>query len=208
MKNLNTVLLVILSFMVACDDEDVEPVNGDQAENEIRMSNTSFLPANLELSAGSTVLWVNTSEVDHTVTSSDGLFNEYLEPGGQFEYVFTQPGTYDYVCTLHPGMTGTITIPNGNDEDENGVSEANEIGMSSTSFLPGTLTVRQGTTVSWLNNSTVDHTVTSNTGLFDEYLEPGAGFEYAFTETGTYNYVCSLHPGMAGIVIVEPAGDN
>jgi plastocyanin len=61
--------------------------------------------------------------------------------------------------------------------------------------------------VSWLNNSTVDHTVTSNTALFDEYLEPGSRFEYTFTEEGNYSYECKLHPGMTGTIIVEPAGE-
>jgi plastocyanin len=209
MRNLNGIFLVILGFMVACDadDDDIQPVNGDQAENEIRMSNTSFLPVNLELSAGSIVIWANNSDVDHTVTSNDGLFDEYLETGDQFEYTFADPGTYNYVCKLHQGMTGTITILSENDEEGNGSTEVNEIGMSSTSFLPETLTVSSGTTVSWLNNSTVDHTVTSNTALFDEYLEPDGRFEYTFTEAGTYNYVCNLHPGMTGTIIVEPAGE-
>ncbi len=79
----------------------------------------------------------------------------------------------------------------------------NEVGMTASTFQPASLTVSAGTTVRWINDSSVAHTVTSNDGLFDETLQPGQDFSYTFDDTGSYNYVCTLHPGMNGVIIVE-----
>jgi plastocyanin len=98
---------LMLGLLVACSDDDD---NDLQPANEVWMSDTSFLPATLTVSAGTTVRWVNTSSIDHTVTSNDGLFDEFLEPDGVFTFVFNTPGTYAYVCVLHPGMDGTIIV--------------------------------------------------------------------------------------------------
>ena len=70
-------------------------------------------------------------------------------------------------------------------------------------FSPNVVLVPVGTTVRWTNNGAVDHTVTSNTGVFGSgTLGPGASFEYRFDVTGTYPYHCTFHPGMTGTVIV------
>ena len=100
-------LAVLLMVFVACsdDDNDAEP-----GIHEITMTANTFVPAELTVSAGSTVTWENTSSVLHTVTSEDGLFDEELPPDATFSFVFDVPGTYDYVCTLHPGMEGTIIV--------------------------------------------------------------------------------------------------
>jgi plastocyanin len=72
-------------------------------------------------------------------------------------------------------------------------------------FAPNVIIIPVGTTVRWTNGSAVnDHTVTSNTGLFDSgTLDPGVSFEYRFDAPGTYPYYCALHSGMTGKVIVS-----
>jgi plastocyanin len=67
-----------------------------------------------------------------------------------------------------------------------------------------------GATVRWTNLGYDYHTVTSDTGLFkshtlrDAETEPiNASFSYTFTEPGTFNYYCSIHSEMTGMVIVE-----
>ncbi len=107
MKNLVWIPVMILGLLVACsDDED----NDVQPANEVWMSDTSFLPANLIVPVGTTVRWVNTSSIAHTVTSSKDLFDEHLEADGDFSYTFTETGTFNYVCIYHPGMIGKITV--------------------------------------------------------------------------------------------------
>jgi plastocyanin len=73
------------------------------------------------------------------------------------------------------------------------------------SFNPSILTVKVGTTVTWTNKDPDTHDVTSDPrGLFSQQL-PGSGgtFSYTFTTAGTYNYVCTLHTGMSGSIVVK-----
>ncbi len=71
-------------------------------------------------------------------------------------------------------------------------------------FVPKTVTVPVGTTVTWTNqdNRRPYHMITSNDGLFSKQLEYGESFSYAFTELGRFTYRCDLYD-MAGVVIVE-----
>ncbi len=71
------------------------------------------------------------------------------------------------------------------------------------SFQPGTLTVAAGTTVTWTNDGSVPHTVTSNERTFDSGdIAPGGSFSYTFDQPGSYSYHCSLHPSMQGQIEV------
>ena len=76
--------------------------------------------------------------------------------------------------------------------------------MSATEpFSPGNLSVPAGTTVRWYNGDQVQHTVTSDTGVFaSPSLTPGAWFSFTFTQKGTLPYHCAPHPNMTGIIVV------
>lgn len=69
-------------------------------------------------------------------------------------------------------------------------------------FIPRTITVPAGSTVTWSNKNNVTHTVVSNEGLFNEKLWPGDSFSYNFTSRGTYTYHCDLFD-MVGMVYVK-----
>ncbi|MBI4789024.1 MAG: LysM peptidoglycan-binding domain-containing protein [Chloroflexi bacterium] len=77
-------------------------------------------------------------------------------------------------------------------------------------FAPNPMTIRQGSTVTWLNIDTVQHTVTSGTpgvpsGLFDSgTLNQSQWFSYTFTSTGTFPYYCRNHSAMTGTITVIP----
>jgi len=79
---------------------------------------------------------------------------------------------------------------------------------SGSCFLPADVTVGIGDTVTWTNDSSVIHTVTSGNpdgpdGSFDSsIIMAGGTFSYTFTEAGQYEYFCSIHPWMQGIVTV------
>ncbi len=104
--NLIWIAILMLGLMVACDNDNDDA----QPANEVRMDDNTFLPDELTVNSGTEVRWVNTDDVDHTVTSLDGLFDEYLEPGDEFTYTFIDSGTYPYVCTIHAGMEGVINV--------------------------------------------------------------------------------------------------
>ena len=71
-----------------------------------------FTPANFTVKVGVAVTWVNHDGTAHTVTSKgSNLFDSgNVRTGELYKYTFTQPGTYQYYCTLHPWMTGTIIV--------------------------------------------------------------------------------------------------
>src|SRR6516164_3560375 len=67
------------------------------------------------------------------------------------------------------------------------------------------LTVKVGTTVTWRNEDDIPHTVTSTTQLFkSKALDTDDSFSFTFTEPGTYEHFCSLHPRMTATIVVEP----
>ena len=71
-------------------------------------------------------------------------------------------------------------------------------------FSPATFTVAAGATVSWFNGDNMQHSVTSDAGLFDSgLLSPGARWSYTFTQPGTYAYHCTPHPWMKGTILVR-----
>jgi plastocyanin len=83
--------------------------------------------------------------------------------------------------------------------------EAAQVEIRAHAFSAPTVTVKAGTTVTWINHDDDTHTVTST---LDTFRSPGLDtdetFSYTFTTPGTYEYYCSLHPLMTGTVIVTP----
>jgi plastocyanin len=73
-------------------------------------------------------------------------------------------------------------------------------------FSPIVIQVRAGTTVTWTNRDTDNHTVTFMPAMMmsGTILVPGGSFSYAFSSPGTYNYLCMYHQGMIGRVMVTP----
>ncbi len=76
-----------------------------------------YIPLNLEVDKGTTVVWVNDDAVLHTVQSIDeqgniiGMFNSApLKTGERFAYNFDEEGTYHYYCSLHPWRIGQVTV--------------------------------------------------------------------------------------------------
>jgi plastocyanin len=71
-------------------------------------------------------------------------------------------------------------------------------------FGPEALTVGVGTTVTWINQDDIPHTVVANDKAFkSKVLDSDERFSFTFTKPGEYGYFCSLHPHMTGKVIVK-----
>ncbi len=80
------------------------------------------------------------------------------------------------------------------------------VSISNFSFQPQSLQVKVGSTVTWTNNDSTAHTVTSDTGVFDSgTLAVGSTFAFTFTQPGTYTYHCNIHPSMTGTIVVVPS---
>lgn len=94
-----------------------EPVD-TQGPNDVWMNAGSFNVSNLNIEAGTTVTWTNTSDVNHTVTSgtrgdadAGELFDSgSIAPGGTFSFTFENAGSYAYFCAFHSGMDAEVTV--------------------------------------------------------------------------------------------------
>ncbi|HEX4559161.1 MAG TPA: cupredoxin family copper-binding protein [Mycobacterium sp.] len=83
------------------------PVSG----NQVNIDGFAFVPASLTVSAGTTVTWTNRDEEPHTVAASDGSFHSPgMGTGATFTHTFGTAGTFDYVCSIHPMMHGTVVV--------------------------------------------------------------------------------------------------
>jgi plastocyanin len=80
--------------------------------------------------------------------------------------------------------------------------------MSGSKFLPGTITIDKGGMVIWKNLDAMGHDVLVN-GTNSPILAKGEIFSFTFNTAGTFNYVCTVHPGMAGqIIVVAPTASS
>jgi plastocyanin len=71
-------------------------------------------------------------------------------------------------------------------------------------FTPASVTVKAGSTVTWVNLDDEPHTVFSDAGLFrSAALDTSEHFSFKFEKAGTYHYLCTIHPRMLGTVVVE-----
>ena len=73
-------------------------------------------------------------------------------------------------------------------------------------FEPERLTVKAGTTVTWVNRDDIPHTVAAKDRLFrSKVMDTDESYSFTFTTPGEYAYFCSLHPHMTGTIVVEGA---
>ncbi len=91
--------------------------NTQSGEVTVTMKNTAFSPQSIKIKKGTKVTWVNQDSVQHNVVAADadvsgGLptTNALLSKDGSYSFTFNQTGTFDYHCTPHPFMTGTVEV--------------------------------------------------------------------------------------------------
>jgi len=81
----------------------------DQILVDVDIKDFTFSPSKIIVSKGTTVAWTNNDSVTHKIMVNDFLSGN-INQGGVFKYVFDDVGTYEYYCTLHPSMRGTIVV--------------------------------------------------------------------------------------------------
>jgi plastocyanin len=80
------------------------------ADVAVKIDNFTFGPQEVKVKAGTKVTWTNGDDIPHTVVSRNNFRSKVMDTGGTFSFTFTTPGTYKYFCSLHPHMTGTVTV--------------------------------------------------------------------------------------------------
>lgn len=181
--------------------------------------NPDYNPDVLTVSKGDIVEWTNNDNVAHTATSDAGAGTTFdsglISAGGkyQLETKNIAGGEYQYICTVHPFMTGTLVVKEPTSPVTAKVSIPQGAMTQSDGqlyFDPQEITVSAGTIVVWSNDDTASHTVTSGnsnsgaSGTFDSgMLAAGKTFEQKFDSSGTTEYYCQVHPWMTGKVTVQ-----
>jgi plastocyanin len=81
-------------------------------KTEVVIDNFSFSPKTFTVPVGATVTWTNHDSVPHVVMSADDQFKKspVLKTGQRFSNTFATAGTYSYLCSIHPRMTGKIIV--------------------------------------------------------------------------------------------------
>ena len=79
--------------------------------NVVAIDNFTFTPQELTVAPNTTVTWINHDDIPHTVKDTQKRFKSpTLDTDEKFSFTFTEPGTYEYFCTIHPHMTGKVIV--------------------------------------------------------------------------------------------------
>jgi len=111
-------LMATVAIAAACSSPAAAPAatSAPAAATSVNIDVQGFkFPPSMEVPIGTAVTWTNKDSVAHTVTSGtrptkDGKFDGQLAAGSTFSFTFATAGTYQYFCTVHSSMNGTITV--------------------------------------------------------------------------------------------------
>ena len=93
----------------AATNQGSAPAASPASSNAVSIKNFAFNPATLTVSSGTTVTWMNNDSAPHQI-KSDTFNSSALNQGEKFEFKFDTPGTFNYSCSIHPSMKGTIIV--------------------------------------------------------------------------------------------------
>lgn len=115
-KNKRAILLtalVVLNFCLAAFGNDMTNITGGgNTKNKIEIKDFMFSPQTITVKSGETITWINRDEEPHTIVSVGKKFpkSSALDTDQEFSITVSAPGTYEYFCSVHPKMTGTIVV--------------------------------------------------------------------------------------------------
>ena len=121
MKTLATLSICGLLLAGACGQPAQTPTTtlpaspeapGSPALGEVAVEivDFGFAPDASQVQTGGQIVWTNTGNVAHTVTFEGAVDSGSIAPGGTFEHTFETAGSFEYICTIHPTMRGTVTV--------------------------------------------------------------------------------------------------
>ena len=106
---MNRFLLIGLVGLLAASGAPAAPPAAPQVE--VTIENYHFVPATLEIAAGTTIIWRNKDDDAHTVMDASGAFrSDALDKEQSYTHTFAKPGTYRIACSMHPQMMETIVV--------------------------------------------------------------------------------------------------
>jgi plastocyanin len=75
----------------------------------VTISSFAFAPAEIKISAGSSVSWINEDSAPHTI-KFDAFESEKMDKGGKYEHTFAEAGEFTYICGIHTSMKGKVIV--------------------------------------------------------------------------------------------------
>jgi plastocyanin len=141
----------------------------------------------------------------------DKLETRILEPGESVEVELNlSEGVYKLECNVegHDDMGMEMLLEVSRDAPRTAKPAASPqsaaVAIESFAFAPPTITAHVGQEITWQNHDPAEHTVTGENGSFDSgSMAQGGTFKTSFDSPGEYRYICKLHPGMKGKVVVK-----
>jgi len=183
-----------LGTYIACADLKGDPKKGllvvalDE-QNESGFAGVAFLRAD----NGKTVVDLSLTAPEYPAGSE--------APGGS-----PQPGASSAPMSMAPmSMAPASMAPVGSTSPSSAPAASGEqVTIKDFKFAPDSLTVSAGTTVTWTNQDSTQHTVTADDGSFDSGpLAQGGTFTHTFETAGTFSYHCNIHPNMKATITVQ-----
>lgn len=102
--------IITLGLSVFADDAAKTSAGGKS--NKIEIKDFAFNPQKITVKSGEKITWINHDEEPHTVVSVGKKFQKSsaLDTDQEYSMIAGAPGTYEYFCSVHPKMTGTIVV--------------------------------------------------------------------------------------------------
>ena len=204
---------VLAAFILAAF---IAPGAASAATATIKITNR-LSPAELTVSAGTTIRFVNADDERHRMRSQSGpaeFDSHNLEPGQSYSMKLTATGTYRYLDEREDDDTryhGTIVVGgtggSASTPKSGSAATSASVSMAGRSFSPSTVTIEAGESVTFRNDDDREHTVTATDGSFNSGTLPeGGSWKRSFKGAGTFSYLCAIHPEMTGKVVVNGSG--
>jgi plastocyanin/DNA-binding beta-propeller fold protein YncE len=112
-----------------------------------------------------------------------------------------------FIAVVGPRLTVQVATAPVSDQAVSGGALEGKVQIASQTFSPHTLIVATGAQVTWKNEDTLNHTITSAEGWFDsKEIPPGGTFTWKADKPGALKYHCDIHKSMEGVIIVQPGG--
>jgi plastocyanin len=103
-------VLAVAALIAGCGGSDAgTPAAAKTAKQIVDMTDSTFAPQAIDAKVGDTISFVNKDEIAHNATG-EGIDSGTIAGGATFDFKAAKAGTISYVCTFHPGMTGTISV--------------------------------------------------------------------------------------------------
>ena len=117
-KVLTGIILILAILAAACASQPEQTTDKTIGRTEesgkiaaVAIKGFKFVPAEVNIKVGETVVWTNEDTAPHTVESADGVLrSDELSKGDTYSWTAKKAGKHDYICGIHPSMHGGVTV--------------------------------------------------------------------------------------------------